>query len=167
MGINRTWVESLAAVRIIGASDDLPGVQHLTLHDSPEVSRCWGTFFPHLAEVATVVNSEVHGNSTLQTMYGALYVVGDSSTYVAGIEVPDETQIPMGLSEHHLPSGLYFIAEFIGSMSNFPAAVSEIYQHHVPEIGKSMNSRPHLEMYPPGFDQPSPTARVLIAIPTA
>ncbi len=91
----------------------------------------------------------------------------DCELYVAGIEVEAATKVPQDLTEYRLPGGEYFVAEFIGEMSEFPTAIASTYQLHVGKCGKTIDQRPHLEIYPKGFDQRSSTARALIAVPVA
>lgn len=138
------------------------GTEYIGKNENSEISTMWGNdFMPRIAEIRNVINPGI--------FYGICACMGDVETgvfsYVAGREVSNLDEIPVGMVGKTIPSNTYAVFTHIGPLTTLGATWTSIYDKWLPESGYKASGDPDFECYDERFKDMSEDSELDIYIP--
>ncbi len=105
------------------------GMEYFGDNKNMEIRELWSQFGPRMSEIP---NPAEHGTS-----YGICDSMNDKGefSYLAGIAVTDDSQIPEGMKSKRIPAGKYAVFTHKGSLDKLDATYDLIYKKWLPNCG--------------------------------
>ena len=147
------------SLRMVGMLTSVYGSDSAKNNFAGKLPRLWSEFLSRESEVQ---------NHQQGTGYGIIHAESESDellTYMAGFAVADETPVPEGMNEWHLPSSRYAVFEHKGNVSTLDNTVNYIYSNWLLGAGKVHSGQPDLEIYGDDYIPDSDQSLMYYAIP--
>ena len=126
----------------------------------------WQTFMPKKRLIRHPINSDL---VSLQIYPESFASVGfdPQVSFIkwAAVKVAEDVEVPDGMQELVIPKGIYAIFDHIGPASEFSKTIDLIFNQWLPESGFVLDSRPHYEVLPEGYNPMSAEAKEQVYIP--
>lgn len=148
---------SKAAFRVIGKSCE-------STMNNNKIPALWETFGQFCEQIPGVLNPD--------TGLGICYFVDMADmnddtpfTYLAGMEVKPDQEVPEGMSFRDVPAAEYAVFEHIGSLVNLHDTYDSIYGEWMPKSGYSRAEADDFELYDERFKYGAPESVMEIWVP--
>ena len=152
-------IREIPAGKVIGIKTSFFTIMNAEKYDAKVIPSAWQSFF-----------AQYHSSALPRrnAFYGA--VVPSESidvpmTYVAGVLVDSNTEVPEGFASVDIPAGKYFCAKHLGPMVNLAPSYGNAYGVEFPASGLDMRPAPHLEIYESDKEPMDSDYEFIIAIP--
>ena len=152
-------IREVPAGKVVGIKTSFFTIMNPEKYDERAIPGAWQSFFKQYRS---------SGLPQLNAFYGAV-VPSDSMdipmTYVAGVLVDANTEVPEGFESVDIAAGKYFCSKHVGPMVNLGPSYGNAYGVEFPNSGLEMRPAPHLEIYESDKEPMDSDYEFIIAIP--
>lgn len=152
-------IENLAEKKLIGMSIEMSFSENKT-------SELWRAFMPVKNKVPNRVNTNHY---SLQQYTGnnnpMLHGLNKPFTKWALVEVDNHDIVPDGMSAYTLPEGMYAVFKHKGTAPAAMPLINYIFSEWVNTSEYELDTRPHFEILPEGYNPMDPEAEEEFWIP--
>ena len=147
-------IKERAGFRVVGIGTSC------TFENTSAIPSLWQTFNEREVEVSSAILGTAYGVSCDADGAGRF-------RYVAGVEAPQDAEIPSGMDDVSIPAGRYAVFTHSGHISDLPKTVYTIWNKSLPDAGLNPREAPDFELYDRRFDPLTGRGDVEIWIPIA
>jgi AraC family transcriptional regulator len=129
------------------------------------MGELWGSFMPRKKEIAHLMSNDLIS----MVVYSPAHFLDFKPTNVferwATVEVANFDQAPEGMETFVLPSGLYAVFHYTGSVIGIAHFYQQIYSVWLPNSEYELDDRPHFEVLGDKYKNNDPSSEEDIWIP--
>lgn len=125
----------------------------------------WQNFLQRRNEIKNQVGTELYSIQLYDDNYFRTFSPHTTFDKLAAVEVKDFTEVPYGMVDFTLPSGLYAVFLHKGAASTGPATFNYIFSTWLPNSEYHLDNRPHFEVLGEKYKNDDPSSEEEIWIP--
>ena len=126
-------------IRIIGMKKEISFAENKT-------TELWQSFMPRRKEILNPINTDLYSMSFYPTDFFSSFDIHKKFEKGAGMPVNTIKNIPEGMQEINIESGLYATFIYKGIAANYPKIFQYVLQQWIPENNYQIDNRPFFEI---------------------
>ena len=130
-----------------------------------ETSKLARQFMPRRNEVKNRVDAYAFSLQNYDNFNFKLFNPSITFEKWVGVEVSDASQIPDNMELLTIPKGNYLVFNYKGSAQGFPQFWQQLHGEWLPHSEFELDSRPHFEKLPEGYNSMNPETEEAVWVP--
>ena len=143
----------------------LVGMHKTTSHANDQTFELWSGFMPHKKEIINTVSQELFSLQLYPNRFFEDYNPETEYTKWAAVPVSEFSFLPDNMEAFTVPSGLYVVFNFKGTVQDAGVFFTYIFTRWLPASGYTVDSRPHFEILGDKYKHNDPESEEEIWIP--
>lgn len=138
------------------------GIKYEGKNENGEISNLWFDFLRKSATIKNTINKSVCYGLEL---YSHDFKETGVFTYIAGVEVSDDSVIPEDMVSYRVKKNKYAVFTLNGVVEDLPSTIPTIYSKYLPEYGLKPNDMYDFEYYTEEFNADKKNSKLYFYVP--